>query len=119
MASLDHIRSKVAGIITDKGKTVTYVSAVAVYSAATGATVETVTSYSVKVTPPKRFENSVVDGELIQLGDAQVTLADYAKVVTPKSGDKITIDSEVWTVVAVGKVFSGELVATWKLQLRR
>lgn len=119
MATLDRIRQRVAEIISDKGKTVVYKAVSKSYSRETGGTTETVTSTTVKVSPPEPYATRFVDGDLIKVGDTSVLLADYGSEITPNEGDKITIDSEDWTIVRVEKTYSGELVAAWGLQLRK
>ena len=119
MATLDRLRSKVATIVSDKGKTVVYSVTTNTYVATTGVNTQTTTAHTVKVTPPKEPETRLVDGVLVKQGDAFVSLADFEIPFTPKTGDEITFDSETWVVIAIEKLYSGELVALWNLQIRK
>lgn len=58
-----------------------------------------------------------VDGG-IQAGDRQATIA-ALNVTAPQPADKVTIDSEVYQVIAVRNVWSGELPAFFEMQVRK
>lgn len=123
MPTLDRLRTKVAEIIADKGKAATYRKIAKSYSRTTGETTETATDYTVKMTPPesddRRFARSTIEGTLVEAGDVFVSLADSAIEFVPEVGDKVIFDSETWTVVQIIKTYSGELIATWDLQVRK
>lgn len=74
---------------------------------------------NVKVSPPARFKKSLIDGEHIQAGDAQSILPALNTPFTPQSGDKVTINSESFSIVHVDPIHSGEQVAAFKLHLRQ
>lgn len=55
---------------------------------------------------------------LITFGDKKITVAATAITFEPTAGDKITYNSEVFTVMRVLKTYSGEQVAIYEIQAR-
>lgn len=56
---------------------------------------------------------------LIEFGDKRVTVAGSEIAFEPTAGDRITFNSEVFTVVRIQKTYSGEQVALYELQARK
>lgn len=113
--------AKVVEILAKYGKTVTWtVSTGGTVDASAGKIVgATETPHTVKVSPPEPYTSRFIDGDVILAGDAKVVLAAQSLAFTPAAGQKLTIDGEVWRVVAVNRQYSGELVAAWEAQVRR
>jgi len=92
------------------------------YTAATGAVFGIPASHSVKVTPPFPYEHKYIDGDLIEQGDMQVLLSAKAltddSVPDPQNGWRLTIDTQTFHVISTSKIYSGESIAAWQLQLR-
>ena len=86
------------------------------YVPGTGVTESTVT-YS--VTGVKLdYEQSVMDGTLIRVGDQRVYAAPSLSV-TPKAGDKLTIGSEVWDVIKSSPLSPAGTVVLHDIQVRK
>lgn len=75
--------------------------------------------YRQKVSPPDDYNNKLVDGDLIKLGDSMVLLPAKDLAFVPKIGDSVTFDSLIWKMITVKPIYSGELVVVYELQLRR
>ena len=69
--------------------------------------------------PPIEYSSRLIDGDVIKLGDVQVFLAALGLTLTPAESMKVTFDGEDWKAVTVKKIYSGDLIALWELQLRR
>jgi len=112
--------AKAIKIINKLGKTVIFTMyPAASYDATTGKTTQgDSVSYSKKVIPPYDVELKYVDGDLIKVGDMLSGVAASGIEFTPANGAMVTIDSQVWEIVRVSPVYSGEQVALYLLQLR-
>jgi hypothetical protein len=111
---------KALALINKFGTNATFtVSIGGTYSPATGKVSGTSTEDKIqKVSPPSRFDKSLVDGELIKATDLLVVLAASGLTFTPEQSMKVTLDTRVYTIVDVWPVMSGDKVAIYKLQLR-
>jgi len=90
------------------------------YDAATGSvSTPAPTTETVKMSPPVPIEMKYVDGDVIKHGDVEAYLAAQDLVNTPRNGMKVTIKGEVFQAVEASPLYSGELIAAWKLRLRR
>lgn len=74
---------------------------------------------TVLASPPLGYASRLIDGDVIREGDVQVLLAAQGLTLTPAEKMKVAFDGETWTAVRVKKVYSGDLIALWDLQLRR
>ncbi|MBX3380112.1 MAG: hypothetical protein KF805_08445 [Phycisphaeraceae bacterium] len=74
-----------------------------------------------KVTPPQGVSTRLIDGENILVGDHEVYLPNQSLAWTPRVEDSlvVTIDGVPWKCVAIEPVYSGELIAVWRLVLRK
>lgn len=107
-------------LITDFGKDMTFtVISSESFDASTGSVTTTDSTVTIKGSPPSPYEERYIDGDLIQDGDAEVFIASSGLTFTPENGQVVTFDSERWVVQKVGKVFSGESIAAYRLQLRK
>lgn len=117
----DKMIPKIFAIIERYGKSVTFtVEAVQSYNPATGeTTAATPVTHTRKVTPPTAYEQRFVDGETIRAGDMKVFVAAQGLAFVPALDQRVTIDSVAWRIMAVGPIYTGELVALYELQLRK
>lgn len=106
-------------LINAFGTTATWIKTAETFSATTGQTTRTETTYSVVVSPPEPYDTRRVDGSVIQVGDATCLLQGAALSFTPEIGDLITILSTRWQVIGVNPIVSGEQIAAYELQLRQ
>jgi hypothetical protein len=124
------LRDKSYAAIQKYGKTVSWRSIVRdpnAYVPATGIQPETDVDYTIVVTPPFPYASKYsggsvtqdVGGDLIKLGDALITIADKNLGFVPAVGDQVTIDADVWLVVGIEPIRSGEMICAWNARLRR
>ncbi len=73
---------------------------------------------NVTSSPALNYERQFIDGTNIQIGDSYVFIYSYDGL-TPKTGDNFIIHSKTFSIKGVQPYYSGELVAAWKLQLRK
>ena len=76
------------------------------------------------MTPPSAYKIEEVDGTIVQRHDMNVYISGEAwdlvfPDVQPQIGDEVLINNQEYTVVNPNPVYSGLLVAAYKLQLRR
>ena len=74
--------------------------------------------YTVKIIPPYPYDSSVVNGSSILNTDVQTYIAASGLEVVPSCDMRLRFDSIEYTIVSVGRVYTGELVALYSLQLR-
>lgn len=113
------MRALAVDLINEYGKTIKLTREITTFDPSTGQTVTTETDYSVVSTPPADFSRSRVDGTLIQQGDMYIEIAAQGLAIAPEDTDKVTIDGQVWSIVGISPVYSGELVTMYGLQLRK
>jgi len=124
--TLDNTARKLAdNLINRFGKTVTLrrVTRTA-YNGATGVGGDNnlPVDYTVKVSPPTDFMFKKIDGTLIKEGDQVVSIAALnAPIVPYQETDSVFMDvdgvNEEWKIRQLGRLWSGELVATYILHL--
>ena len=112
-------RATAQRLIGNFGKKVTIRRTTRLYSASTGKTTDTVIDSVVTSTPPAPFKLRRIDGTQIQSGDMEISVAAADISFDPQPGHEVVIDDEVWNVITVGAVWSGEKKALHKLQLRK
>jgi hypothetical protein len=121
MTSLDRrLVPKVQALIAKYGKTVTVtVPGLRSYSVADGTVCAAGdTDYSVKITPPTPWTMAPLPGSSVQSGDMSAYVAASGLEFTPDAGMVLTDGGQAWTVMAVGRIYTGDLVAMYLLQLR-
>ena len=107
-------------LVAKFGKVVTFKEVTKDYTAATGDVVESgVTNHSVKVTPPEKYDDALINGDLIQIGDTKISLPKSGLLFTPIRGMQVTIDSITWKIEKVSPIYTGEQIALYELQLRK
>lgn len=122
MTTLDtKLIAEVYTIAQTYGKEVTFQEVgSAVYDPSTGKTTESsITNHAVKVTPPSPYSHRLVDGDLIQVRDVQVTLPAKNLTFTPVQAMQVTIDGEAFDIVEIMPLYSGAQICAYDLQLRQ
>lgn len=109
---------KVYELVEKYGKEVSFTSEVKTFDATTGATTSTATVYKRKVTPPEEFDSKYIDNDTVRLGDMQITLAAKGLKFTPIESMKVLIDAKSFNIVAIRKIYTGELIGAYTVQLR-
>ena len=69
-------------------------------------------------TPTLGYESADIDGTVVQIADTYVFIYDYTEF-TPATDDSFIIVGQTWRVVNTEAFYTGELIAAWKLQLRK
>ena len=117
---LDSVLRPVAErLIEQFGGAIQYRQVTRAYSASTGKTTESETALSVIGTPPEPYNESRIDGTVVQVGDISTLIKALNLGFTPEVGDKVTFNAETWQVVGVTPIYSGALPAAYELQLRQ
>ena len=68
--------------------------------------------------PILAYESADIDGTVVQVSDAYVFIYD-SEVFTPANNDLFVIVGKTWRVINTEAFYTGELIAAWKLQLRK
>lgn len=118
--TLDARARDTADKLLDKfGKAITLTSiAEGVYDPTTGEMSGGTTTSTNHAAAIKDYKGIDFISGVIQAGDRKVIIAALG-APTPQPADKVTIDSEVYQVVAVRHVWSGELPALYEMQVRK
>lgn len=101
------------------GKAVTFVQVSETFDPATGSTTETTTDTAITAIPPQDFRFEQMDGSLIQSGDLVLGLPAVDMPVEPTTEDRVKMDGDIWSIVAVRPKSSGEQDALYQVQVRR
>lgn len=109
------ILPKVLAILEKYGRTVTVVIKARTKDWSTGIVSTTTATHTVKCSPPEPFNQRYVDGDLIRVGDMETLFAAQDLPFTPALNMRI---DDKWTAIRVDPIYSGDLVAAWKVQLR-
>ncbi|WP_211440926.1 hypothetical protein [Collimonas humicola] len=107
-------------LINKRGKTITYTAVVpGTYDRTSGSApaIETVSSFRAIVTPGNGQDLTV--GELVVRNDKNVVIAGLSLLIAPKPNDQLTVDGESFLVNAANPAYAGELVAVYKLKVRK
>jgi len=89
------------------------------YTPSTGEAVVTTTDVSIVVAGPIGMNPKLVDGDMIQAGDAMVTVASKDVTFTPEVTERLVILGDTWTIVSVQPMTAQDVVIAWRLQVRR
>ncbi len=114
-------RATALRLIAKFGKGVTYTSVSdGTYSPDTGSVTPSETPSSIKalISAYDKHGDGFASGA-VRESDRKVMFAASGLTFTPKQGDKVTIDSDVFTVLDVKQIYSGELVAIYELHGRK
>jgi len=113
-------RATAGRLIRTFGKSVTLRRVTRIYDTATGKTTDTVEDFAVKVSPPERFREALIDGTLVRAGDLKAHLpAEELGIVPEPARDRLVIDGKPWSLLRVDPVMSGEQTALYTLHLRK
>jgi len=112
---------KVYSLIDELGRSVSFSSVTSsAYDPTTGVTSQATSAKTAKATPPAPYNIMYVDGDIIESGDMETLIAAQGLTWTPVVGMAMTWASgNVWRVVSVKPIYSGESVCAYSLQLRR
>ncbi len=89
------------------------------YDPSTGKTTNpTPTEVTVKISPPFPFDKELIDGDLILSTDLKTLMAGKDSPFIPKEAQLMTFKGQVYTIITVSPIHSGEEVAAFELQLR-
>lgn len=127
MGTLDDAFADVASILTDVfvDKKSTIRRSGEVYNPDTGTRVGTTTNYAVKCAPPTQYSKREIDGVSILANDRRVlvprkSLPTTDFVINPKTDKFIAPGSaDVFSIVSVDAIPSGDENAAYELQLRK
>lgn len=120
MAELDRLIPRIKTIITKYGKSVTrYAKVTKDYDPTTGTTtVSGLSENPCKITPPEPWTKDPLPGVAVLMGD----MSCYTDTVSgePSIGDTLAASdwTKDWTIVGVGRIYTGDLVGLYVLQLR-
>jgi len=113
------MRAAAQRLIDDFGKPTTLQRTSTTYDPGTGTTTETTTDYSVNGVLEAYSENRI-DGTLVKVGDMRLTVPARDLAVTPdQTVDRVIIDGTQWSIVNIGRLYSGAQVATYEMQVRQ
>jgi hypothetical protein len=99
------------------GFTATHRRIARTFDPVTGKNAESVTDTSVKITPPNPYNQRQINDTTILQGDQMIMMSGESGIV-PNDNDKFVIGGNVWKVVAVNPIVSGEQSAAYSIQLR-
>lgn len=115
----DIIPAKVVAILSTYGADVTFtVESGKTYNPATGTVTSSAADYVVKSSPPYPYARQFINGDTVQEGDMQIIIAPPSGW-TPANGQKFVLDSHTFRVVSVEPIYSGALVAAYRIQGRQ
>lgn len=118
---------KILTIIDDYGKNVTFQTyGTDTYDPATGTLTEGAKTSTVRrVTPPESLQGSegagtrFGPGSMIEKGDVMIMVAASGLTVTMENELEVLIDSDIWKVQAVDKIYTGDDIGAYALLLRK
>lgn len=73
----------------------------------------------VPCSPPEEYKNYVIDGTRIQTGDMKILIPALVYATSPVTAQTITIRGQIYKIISVIPVSSGNQEAVWEVQLRR
>lgn len=124
------LRQKAYDVIAEYGKSMTFYGNASdaghgTYNPATGLyeSVPISIEYTYKASPPMAYNRAWREGDNVQEGDALITLPALNLNSTfeddaLKAGMKVKIDDATFVTVRVEKIYSGEEITAYNLQLR-
>jgi hypothetical protein len=120
MTALDvSARALATKLLNKFGKVITLQSVVeGAYDPLTGDMAANTVTTSTPFAVISDYKGIALMSGVIQYGDRKVTIAALNSVL-PQPADTVTIDSEVYKVLSVRNVWSGDLSALYELQVRK
>jgi len=113
------LRPKVVSLLGKYGTSYVIGVNAGAYNPGTGATASSVTSYTVDGSPPTPYSSRYIDGDLIRHGDLWFIIAGQDIGFTPKEGQLVTFQTKKFHIVSVEAMYSGDLIAAYRLQVRK
>lgn len=115
------MRAVAVKLINKFGLDITWTSESYVYDPLTQEGIRTPTAVTVKASPPMKFSEKMVDGDVVQKDDfiiflAATTVEDLS--FTPIIGGLVEFNSKKFEVLNVNPVWSGEQVAAYEVHCR-
>lgn len=95
------LATKIGAVLTTYGRNITVASSVDSYDPATGTNTPTLTSHTVRSSPPYAYARQFVDGNTIREGDVRYIFSGDGLTFTPAQGQKITDSTRVYRIVGV------------------
>ncbi len=114
--ALDGLGQTASDLVTKFGKSAVLTRITLTQNQLTGTSTKATTTEPVIITPPAPFTASRREGSTIQKGDSITSVA-ALDVAEPAIGDRLAIGSQVFQIVDVGTVWSGENAALYELGL--
>jgi len=72
-----------------------------------------------KISPPFPVEDKFIDGDVLKSGDQETYIANSGLTIVPVNGMKFIIDGEEWKSIQTDPLRSGQLIAAWRIRIRR
>lgn len=114
------ILPKVLEVINRVGVNVTLKTATKTYNPTTRVTTESnVSNVVVKASPPTPATKEMMPGETYVVGDQVIYIAGKGATATPVLGMEVTSKSQVFQIVALNPLYSGDDIAAWECFIRR
>lgn len=120
MATLDALFPGLAARLIDRfGAVASLETVTKVDDLVSGNVTETAVTAKIKITPPEPFTIGLIDGTLVEAGDMTTLVAGQDMATAPTANrDRLVFAADTWQIVAVDPIYSGDLVAAYRLQLR-
>lgn len=119
MSKLDALGDLVGRLGNDFGKSLTLKEHTgSEYDPDTGQTVDTYNDHSV-MGLVRSFREDLMDGSAVQVGDLDVHVAASQVTFDPDTQDKVVLDGAEWNVVNTRRIYTGENVGFYRLQVRK
>lgn len=117
------IKAVVARLLPKYGKRVTLSKLTAITDPTTGIAAKSTTSATVYATPPEAFDLGFRFNDVVKLGDLSLLVGPddvngKALAFTPGAGNTVAFDGQTFEVVSAERIYSGEDLAAYVLQLR-
>jgi len=77
------------------------------------------TTYTVKASPPDKYDSRLIDGAVIKADDARTIIAAQGIQFTPSISMRVEFDSVTWMIKHVMPIYSGNSIAAYEVRLRR
>lgn len=121
MANLDTVFPGLAARLIDQfGATASLEMVSKTDDLVTGKVTESISAKNVRITPPEPFSVGLIDGTLVEAGDMSTLVAAEGLAASPVANrDRLVFADEAWQIVSIDPIYSGELAAAYRLQLRR
>jgi hypothetical protein len=110
---------KVLALVNNYGTTATFVELTTqTYDPTDGDVTEVGVNHNHKVTPPQPV-HQFREGDVVRIGDCEINLPASGLGFTPDEGMRVVIGSETWRIVRFDPIYTGDLVALYRIFLRR